>query len=66
MKPLIELQKDLTEAVEKISKSVVVISSLQIRSDRYGDMIPMEGNGTGILIGRKRSLLTVKSSGWLR
>ena len=58
MKPLIELQKDLTEAVEKISKSVVVISSLQIRADRYGDMIPMEGNGTGILIGHSGYVVT--------
>ncbi len=58
MKPLIEMQKDLTEAVEKISKSVVVISSLQIRSDRYGDMIPMEGNGTGILIGHSGYVVT--------
>jgi S1-C subfamily serine protease len=58
MKPLLEMQKDLTEAVEKISKSVVVISSLQIRSDRYGDMIPMEGNGTGILIGHSGYVVT--------
>ena len=53
-----EMQKDLTEAVEKVSKSVVVISSLQIRPDRYGDMIPMEGNGTGILIGHSGYVVT--------
>ena len=58
MRPLMEMQKDLTEAVEKVSKSVVVISSLQIRPGRYGDMIPMEGNGTGILIGHSGYVVT--------
>lgn len=58
MTALLEMQKDLTEAVEKISKSVVVISSLQIRSDRYGDIVPMEGTGTGILIGHSGYVIT--------
>jgi serine protease Do len=58
MQPLMEMQEDLTEAVERISRSVVVISSLQIRSGRYGDMIPMEGNGTGILIGHSGYVVT--------
>lgn len=58
MSSLVELQNELKSAVSKVQKSVVSINSVQIRSDRSGDLFPVKGAGTGIIIGHSGYIIT--------
>ncbi len=59
MSSLMEFQNELKEAVSKVEKSVVSINSVQIRQDQQsGDLFPVKGAGTGIIIGHSGYIIT--------
>lgn len=58
MSKLTEMQQELTETVERVSKSVVLINTNSIRTSLEGDLMPVEGTGTGIIIGGSGYIVT--------
>ncbi len=58
MTALTEMQGELTEAVEKIKNSVVHVNTLQIRTGDNFELFPVEGSGTGIVIGHSGYVVT--------
>ncbi len=52
------LENQITEAVERLSESVVSIDSVRVTRDfRYG-LVPIEGKGSGLIIDRKGYVIT--------
>ena len=52
------LENQVTEAVERLSESVVSIDSVRVTRDfRYG-LVPIEGKGSGLIIDRKGYVIT--------
>src|SRR5881398_3858237 len=52
------LENQVTEAVERLSESVVSINSVRVTRDfRYG-LVPIEGKGSGLIIDRKGYVIT--------
>jgi S1-C subfamily serine protease len=52
------LENQVTEAVERLSESVVSIDSIRVTRDfRYG-MVPIEGKGSGLIIDRNGYVIT--------
>ncbi|HEV2119009.1 MAG TPA: trypsin-like peptidase domain-containing protein [Candidatus Bathyarchaeia archaeon] len=52
------LENQVTEAVERLSESVVSIDSVRVTRDfRYG-LVPVEGKGSGLIIDRKGYVIT--------
>src|SRR3989304_2774971 len=51
-------EKEITEAVEKLSESVVTIDSMRLARDfRYG-LVPLEGMGSGVIISEDGYIVT--------
>jgi len=58
MTTLSALENQVTEAVERLSESVVSIDSVRVTRDfRYG-LVPIEGKGSGLIIDRKGYVIT--------
>ena len=58
MTTLSALENQITEAVERLSESVVSIDSVRVTRDfRYG-LVPIEGKGSGLIIDRKGYVIT--------
>jgi serine protease Do len=58
MTTLSALENQVTEAVERLSESVVSIDSIRVTRDfRYG-MVPIEGKGSGLIIDRNGYVIT--------
>src|SRR5436305_14489832 len=52
------LENQVTEAVERLSESVVSIDSVRVTRDfRYG-LVPVEGKGSGLIIDRSGYVIT--------
>src|SRR5436853_7424716 len=52
------LENQVTEAVERLSESVVSIDSVRVTRDfRYG-LVPIEGKGSGLIIDRNGYVIT--------
>ncbi len=55
---LASFEKEITEAVEKLSESVVTIDSMRLARDfRYG-LVPLEGMGSGVIISEDGYIVT--------
>ncbi|MBI2126459.1 MAG: trypsin-like peptidase domain-containing protein [Thaumarchaeota archaeon] len=55
---LASFEKEITEAVEKLSESVVTIDSMRLARDfRYG-LVPLEGLGSGVIISEDGYIVT--------
>ena len=55
---LASFEKEITEAVEKLSESVVSIDSMRLARDfRYG-LVPLEGMGSGVIISEDGYVVT--------
>lgn len=55
---LVAVEKEITEAVEKLSESVVSIDSMRLAGDfRYG-IVPLEGTGSGVIISENGYVVT--------
>jgi S1-C subfamily serine protease len=55
---LASFEKEITEAVEKLSESVVSIDSMRLARDfRYG-LVPLEGMGSGVIISEDGYIVT--------
>ncbi|TMH95698.1 trypsin-like serine protease, partial [Candidatus Bathyarchaeota archaeon] len=58
MTTLSALESQVTEAVERLSESVVSIDSVRVTRDfRYG-LVPIEGKGSGLIIDRNGYVIT--------
>jgi S1-C subfamily serine protease len=58
MTTLSALENQVTEAVERLSESVVSIDSVRVTRDfRYG-LVPIEGKGSGLIIDREGYVIT--------
>jgi serine protease Do len=56
---LLEMEQEITQAVEKLSESVVSIESTKYaRSRRYGNMMPIEGAGSGLILDSSGHIVT--------
>ncbi len=56
--PLNSLENEITSAVEKLSASVVSISSVRITQDIRFGLVPIEGEGTGAVIDSNGYIVT--------
>ncbi len=56
---LVEMEKDITQAVEKLSESVVSIEATTFaRSRRFGRVMPLEGAGSGLILDKSGHVIT--------
>jgi serine protease Do len=56
---LLEMEKDVTQAVEKLSESVVSIEATTFaRSRRFGRVMPLEGAGSGLILDKSGHIIT--------
>ena len=50
-------EKDVTDAVEKVSESIVSVSSMRLERRFFG-VVPLEGQGSGIVLDRRGLIIT--------
>ncbi|MBI4257513.1 MAG: trypsin-like peptidase domain-containing protein [Thaumarchaeota archaeon] len=55
---LTEFEKQITDAVEKLSESVVSINSMKLAEDFRRGLIPVEGSGSGFIIDANGYIIT--------
>ena len=53
-----QFEHQMTSAVEKLSESVVNISSLRLKQDLRFGLVPLEGAGSGIIVSSQGNIVT--------
>jgi S1-C subfamily serine protease len=56
--PLTDLENQVTGAIEKLSESVVGIDSTKLTHDHRFGLVPIEGQGSGVIIDPKGTIVT--------
>ncbi len=56
--PLTELESQVTGAIEKLSESVVGIDSTKLARDHRFGLVPIEGQGSGVIIDPQGTIVT--------
>ncbi len=55
---LTEYEKQITDSVEKLSESVVSITSIRITGNPFSGFAPVQGAGTGVILDKKGYIVT--------
>jgi S1-C subfamily serine protease len=56
--PLTALESQVTDAIEKLSESVVGIDSTKLTRDHLYGLVPIEGQGSGVIIDPRGTIVT--------